>query len=99
MLAHPDGHVATSTVWVVVGGPAVSLAGALWFKWAVLGVVARSRVTGLVLLLALAAAAHWFSPLGLSAAVSAVPIFVGAWETAVRLRQPGLPVRAASSLP
>lgn len=87
VLAHPSGHVAPATAWVVVGGPAVFLAGCLWFKHSVFGVLATPRAAGLALLGAVGLTSSWLSPLSLAAAVSAVLGVVGAWETWIRMRQ------------
>ncbi|MET0271497.1 MAG: low temperature requirement protein A, partial [Phenylobacterium sp.] len=87
VLAHPSGLLSPAIAWVLVGGPALFLAGALWFKWSVFRVIARPRATGLLLLLGTGALTPWLTPLGLSAAVTGVLVLVGAWETWIRFRQ------------
>ena len=80
-LAHPLGHMEAATMWLVAGGPALFLAGGLWFKHAVFGVISRSRAIGLVLLGGAALAASFLSPLALSVAATAILALVAAWET------------------
>ncbi|MBJ7311168.1 low temperature requirement protein A [Rugamonas sp. CCM 8940] len=88
--AHADG----AGVAAILGGPALYLLGVGPFKW-----VSNERrgppfshLLGLALLAALAPLGfgHTFSALALSAATSAVPVFVAAWECVV-LRRPGVP--------
>jgi low temperature requirement protein LtrA len=85
-LAHPLGHASAAAACLIVGGPALFLAGALWFKFSVFGVVSPSRASGLALLAALALAAPQLTPLALSAAATGVLALVGGWETYARLR-------------
>lgn len=86
VLAHPSGHVEAATAAVLLGGPALFLAGAIWFKHAVFGVISPSRATGLVLLGLLAPLAPRLSPLGLAAAAAGVLVIVAGWETWLRIR-------------
>jgi low temperature requirement protein LtrA len=84
VLAHPLGHVAPATAWVLLGGPALFLAGtavaifAVWKRWS------GPRLTGLLALGALAFAVPLLSPLMLTAASTVVLLAVGAWETFAR---------------
>lgn len=80
-LAHPVGHVETAAIWLILGGPALFLAGGLWFKHAVFKVISASRAGGLALLGLTALAAPHLTPLMLSAAATAALIVVAAWET------------------
>lgn len=80
-LAHPLGHTETAAVCLILGGPALFLAGIAWFKHAVFGKVSAPRLTGLGLLAATAAGAPWLSPLALSALTSTILVTVAAWET------------------
>jgi low temperature requirement protein LtrA len=80
-LAHPMGHMEAATMWLTLGGPALFLAGGVWFKAAVFGVISRSRSFGLVMLGAAAFAAPWLTPLALSVTATVVLAIVAAWET------------------
>jgi len=83
VLMHPSGHMEAAAIWVLVGGPALFLAGtavaifAVWSHWP------RSRLVGLAALGGLAAAAPLLTPLLLTAASTVVLMAVGAWETLV----------------
>lgn len=80
-LAHPIGHMEASAIWLILGGPALFLAGGLWFKHAVFRRISTSRSGGLVLLALAALAAPFVSPLALSAMASVTLVIVAAWET------------------
>jgi len=80
-LAHPSGHMEAAAMWLILGGPALFLAGGLWFKAAVFGVISRSRGLGIVLLGAAAFTAPYLSPLALSATATAILALVAVWET------------------
>ncbi len=81
VLAHPLGHVGAAAAWVLLGGPALFLAGTAVAIFAVWGDWPRSRLVGLAALGGLAAGAPLLSPLLLTAASTAVLMAVGAWET------------------
>jgi low temperature requirement protein LtrA len=87
VLAHPDGHVSPALAMALIGGPALYLLGGLLFKAAVFRVWTPPRLAGLVLLLALAPVHGMTTPLGLSAAVAAVLVLVGGWESALNARR------------
>jgi low temperature requirement protein LtrA len=83
VLAHPD-HADTAGTAVMLGGPALYLAGVAGFKW-----ISRGRrwpplshLAGLLMLagLAIPAALHLLSALALVAATAAVLVAVAAWE-------------------
>ncbi|WP_439473252.1 low temperature requirement protein A [Brevundimonas sp.] len=80
-LMHPLGHVEPAAVWVLLGGPALFLAGTAVAAFAVWGDWPRSRLVGLVALGGLAAASPLLSALALTAASTTVLMAVGAWET------------------
>jgi low temperature requirement protein LtrA len=82
VLAHPTGHSDAATQAIVVGGPALFLAGALLFKWAAAGRAPLSHWIGLALLTVCAMAGHAVSPLLLAVLVSAALAVTAAWETA-----------------
>lgn len=81
VLAHPTGHTDLKTALAVVGGPALFLLGVLLFKLAVFRRLSPSRLTGLILLAALAPFSLMLSPVALCLFTTAVLILVGAWET------------------
>jgi len=97
VLAHPTGPVGPATAWVLIGGPALFLLGALWFKYAVFGVIARARTTGLLLLVIPTAATPWTTPLGLSVMTTGVLTLVGAWEAWASLRAAARPAVSPST--
>jgi low temperature requirement protein LtrA len=81
-LAHPTGHTAGAAAAVILGGPALYLAGNAAFKRLSAPFFPLSHLVGLGLLAALALAVPYLAPLALSAATTAVLILVGAWEWA-----------------
>lgn len=86
-LAHPMANGAHGAApWLILGGPALYLVGALWFKLAVFRVFLGPRAAGLVMLAAAALAAPALSTLALSAVATGVLVVVAAWETALRAR-------------
>jgi len=86
VLTHPSGHLEAAAIWVLVGGPALFLAGTAVAVFAVWGHWPRSRLVGLAALGALAAAAPLLTPLLLTAASTVVLMAVGGWETLVPSR-------------
>lgn len=86
-LAHPLEAAHGASIWLILGGPASFLAGALWFKHAIFGVVSASRLSGLVALAAAALAAPHLSTLALSGAATGALVLVAAWETLAQRRQ------------
>lgn len=81
VLHHPLGHTDPKIALAVLGGPALYLLGVGLFKLAVFGKVSPSRLTGLILLAAVAPFSLMLPPLTLGAIATGVLIFVGAWET------------------
>ena len=89
-LAHPvENATHGGAAWLLLGGPALYLAGALWFKFAVFRVFPGPRAAGLAMLGAAAFAAPALSILALSAVATTVLAIVAAWETAIRARTDG----------
>lgn len=87
-LAHPLGEPEPQAAWLILGGPALFLAGGLWFKHAVFRVISPSRATGLALLGAAAVAAPHLTPIALLGATTTALGLTAAWETFAR-RSPG----------
>jgi len=79
-LAHPDGHVSPATAAMILGGPALYLAGNAAFKRVSAPYFPLSHLVGLGLVVALVLAVPFLAPLTLSAATTAVLILVGVWE-------------------
>jgi len=80
-LAHPLGHAEAAAAWLILGGPALFLAGGVWFKAAIFQHLSAPRAGGLVLLAAAALAWPYLTPLALSVAATAVLVVVAVWET------------------
>jgi len=74
------------TTGLVLGGPALFLAGSLWFKHSVFKVISPERLSGLALLAVAGAAAPWLSPLALATWATGALGVVAAWETLVQPR-------------
>lgn len=80
-LAHPLGAAGLAAGLIIVSGPALFLAGSLWFFWIFCREPPLSHIVGLIALGACAAAAPLTAPVALSAISSLVLVAVGAWET------------------
>ena len=80
ILKHPDGHTDAKTAAVLVGGPALFIAGNLAFKWATAGWPPLSHIGGLALLALWAALGSGLSPLAVAAGTTAVLVAVAIWE-------------------
>jgi low temperature requirement protein LtrA len=63
VIEHPFGHTQPAWIAVILGGPALFLAGRAMFEYAVFGRVSRSRVVGVLLLAAISPAAIFLPPL------------------------------------
>jgi low temperature requirement protein LtrA len=81
VIAHPGGHVEPAAAFALIGGPALYLAGNVFFKRASAKYYPLSHLVGLVLLGALVPLHALLAPLALSAATTAVLIVVAVWET------------------
>jgi len=80
-IAHPGGHLHLPEAACLLGGPALYLAGNIFFKRASARYYPLSHLVGLGLLVLLAPVALWLTPLMLGAATTAVLIVVALWET------------------
>src|SRR6187401_1460856 len=80
-IAHPGGHMELSAAAALLGGPALYLAGNIFFKRASAKYYPLSHLVGLGLLLLLAPVALSLTPLALGTATTAVLIMVAVWET------------------
>jgi low temperature requirement protein LtrA len=81
VLAHPGGHTDLKTAAVVLGGPALYLAGNILFKRALYGFMPLSHLVGLGALALLIVAVPVLPPLALGAATTLVLVIVAVWET------------------
>jgi low temperature requirement protein LtrA len=86
-LAHPHGHADLKTILIVTGGPALYLVGTALFKRLSAPHLPLSHLVGLGLLVLLAAAGAFTTPLILSAGVTAILIIVAIWEWASLRKQ------------
>jgi len=91
VLADPGAPASTASAWMILGGPALFLAGHAAFKLVVWRVVSWPRVAGIAVLGLLALAAHAIPALALATCAAAVVIAV-----AVSDRLPWLPRPAES---
>ncbi|HEX6396671.1 MAG TPA: low temperature requirement protein A [Steroidobacteraceae bacterium] len=80
-ITHPDGHLAPAEAACLLGGPALYLAGNIFFKRASALYYPLSHLVGLGLLALLAPVALRVTPLMLGAATTVVLILVAVWET------------------
>ncbi|MFC3500077.1 low temperature requirement protein A [Micromonospora krabiensis] len=77
VVEHPLGHTRPAWIVVVLGGPALFLAGRVLFEYAVFARVSRFRVMGIFVLVAISPAAILLPPI----AVGVVPVMVLAGVT------------------
>ena len=91
ILHHPGGHTDLKTAAVILGGPALYLAGNSLFKWLTAPWAPLSHTVGLGLLGLLIVAVPFVPPLALSAATTAVLILVAVWEWVSLGRRAGRP--------
>jgi len=80
-IMHPGGHMSIADACVLLGGPALYLAGNVFFKRASAKYYPLSHLVGLGLLVLLAPVALYLTPLMLGAATTVVLITVAVWET------------------
>jgi low temperature requirement protein LtrA len=80
-IAHPAGHMSPAFALTLLGGPALYLAGNVFFKRASAQHHPLSHLVGLGMLLLLAFVAMRLTPLALGATTTAVLILVALWET------------------
>jgi low temperature requirement protein LtrA len=96
VLAHPYGSAAPGWPVFVTGGPALFLGARARFEYEIFGRVSRSRVVGVVALLALAASARWLPPVGVLGLAALVLAGIAAGDAARAwgrpLEQPASPL-------
>ena len=86
VLSDPSAPASTASAWMILGGPALFLAGHAAFKLVVWRFVSWPRLAGIAVLALLGPAAHAIPALALAACAAAVVIAVAASD-----RLPGLP--------
>ncbi len=74
VIAHPGGDLDAATVWAILGGPALYLAGNALFNWALTGRVPATRLAAVAALALLGVPAPVLTPLGLAAAATGVVV-------------------------
>ncbi|MCB1476106.1 MAG: low temperature requirement protein A [Hyphomicrobiales bacterium] len=79
-LARPDALAGAGTAAALVGGPAIFMAGNLWFKGVISGRPPLSHIAGLLGLAVIFAASGFFSVLLLAAIVCVLLVAVAVWE-------------------
>jgi low temperature requirement protein LtrA len=84
VLAHPGGHTSLAAAAVILGGPALFLAGSALFNRLMCDEWPSSHVVGLAGVGLLVLAVSVASPLVLTAATTVVLVGVGAWESSTR---------------
>ena len=91
-LTHPHGHADLKSTLVILGGPALYLAGNALFKRLSAPRLPLSHLAGLGLLILLIPASWFATPLALSAGATGVLIIVAQWEwVSLRYRRPPPP--------
>jgi low temperature requirement protein LtrA len=83
-IAHPTGHLSPAAAAVLLGGPALYLAGNIYFKRASSRYYPLSHLAGLGMLAVVAAICPTLShvtPLGVGVATSVILVVVAVWET------------------
>jgi low temperature requirement protein LtrA len=100
VIAHPLGHTDPAWIAVILGGPALFIAGRALFQYGVFGRVSRSRVIGVFVLAALSPAMILVPPLAVAIAATLVLAMIAVIDAAVTrgrpLEQPSPPSRRSS---
>jgi low temperature requirement protein LtrA len=88
VLSDPGATASAAAAWMILGGPALFLAGHAAFKLVVWGYVSWSRVAGIAVLALLGLAATTIPELGLAACAAAVVAVVAASDRLPGMRPP-----------
>ncbi|MET8312064.1 low temperature requirement protein A, partial [Micromonospora sp. NPDC005173] len=88
---HPFGHTPPAWVAVILGGPALFLAGRAIFEYAVFGRVSRDRVAGVLVLAAVSPATIFLPPVLVAAAAALVLAGIAVSDAARARRRPPEP--------
>jgi low temperature requirement protein LtrA len=95
VIAHPDGHMATKYLVVLIAGPAVYLLGNAIYKKIVYGRFSVSHVAGLLALAVLAPLGYLTDLLMVGGLTTVILIVVAVWDGCVRRASPVQPSPAA----
>ncbi len=87
-LAHPDGHIETKYVAVLIGGPLLYLAGNAIYKRVVYGRFPLSHLAGLIALAVLTPFAWLTDLLMVGGLTAAIMLIVAGWEGSARRKHP-----------
>ena len=96
VLTSPSSH-AGSSAWLILGGPALFLAGHAAFKYVLWGVISWTRLAGVAVLALLGAAAPVLPEIALAGCAAAVVAVVAAADRRPPRSQPTAPPSAAPS--
>ena len=96
VLAHPGAAASTAAAWMILGGPALFLAGHAAFKVVVWGYLPRPRIAGIVVLALLGPAAGAIPRLALAACAAVVVLAVAVTDCIPRLSGHPVPAPAAA---
>lgn len=88
-IAHPDGHMEAKYAAVLIGGPAIYVAGNSVYKRVVYGSFPLSHLAGLIMLAALVPLAWMTDLLMVGGLTTLILIIVAGWEALSRKRHPG----------
>ena len=88
VIDHPDQKIQMATALLLIGGPAIYLAGNALYKWVVYGRVPLSHLIGFGLLIVLVPVAFVTDLLMVDGLTTVILIIVAAWESISRRRQP-----------
>ena len=91
-IKHPGGHMELNAAATLLGGPALYLAGNIFFKRASARYYPLSHLVGLGALLLLTPIALFMTPLALGAATTAVLVMVAIWETRSFAKKGDIPI-------
>jgi low temperature requirement protein LtrA len=91
VIQHPLGHVDPAWIAVVLGGPALFLAGRAAFEYVVFGRVSRSRVIGALALVAITPAVRPVPPLAVTTAAALILAGVAVADAVRTRRAPSEP--------
>jgi low temperature requirement protein LtrA len=95
VLSDPGQAASTAAAWMVLGGPALFLAGHAAFKFVVWRVLSWPRLAGIAALALLALAARAIPALALGACVAGVVVAVAITDRLPWIPHPGVPDPAA----
>ena len=99
ILSQPSTHATTASAWMILGGPALFLAGHAAFKYVVWGIFPWTRLAGIAVLALLALAAGVLPEIALAACAAAVVALVAAADRRAHRSEPAAAPSAAAAAP